>query len=255
MAKNKLQRFKENAEFQHVFEPNYATIEQDNFEQKGQWSAFFGNDNALTVELGCGKGEYTVALAEMYPDRNFIGIDLKGARLWVGAKYAKEKGLKNVAFIRSRVDFVEALFSPEEISEIWITFPDPQNKKRRKRLTAPPFLNRYRKLLKAKGILNLKTDSEKLFRYTLAVLEANNLKTISVQEDIHHQDKSFNKEELQIKTFYESLFVAEDKPIYYLSTFLENKDLIDAEFDETLYENARAIIPHNRKPDTSKLTF
>ncbi len=252
MSKNKLKRFADNKEYEHVFEPSYSLISSDSFEMKGKWGQFFKNTNPITIELGCGKGEYTVGLAELYPDRNFIGIDLKGSRLWVGATYAKENHLKNVAFIRSRVDFVDAFFAPNEISEIWITFPDPQNKKRRKRLTFPEFLNIYTLILQENGIVNLKTDSDKLYHYTKSVVEKNKLKIQTVSEDIYKSD-ILNKE-LSIKTFYESLFTEKEDNINYIAFYLTGKDFVDSDFDEDLYENAFAKIPYDKKVQTSKLT-
>lgn len=252
MGKNKLKRFSENAIFEHVFEPNYTTIESDSFSEKGNWSRFFKNDNPITVELGCGKGEYTIGLAELYPDRNFIGIDLKGSRLWVGATYAKEKELDNVAFIRTRVDFIQALFASNEVSEIWITFPDPQNKKRKKRLTYPRFLKLYASVLKSDGVVNLKTDSDKLYHYTKSVVEKNQLNILSSSEDIYHSE--ILNDELSIETFYESLFTAKDDNINYIAFKLDKETFEDSDFDEDEYENAVAKIPHNEKVNPSKLT-
>ncbi len=252
MGKNKLKRFADNLAFEHVFEPPYSTIESNTFENKGKWNLFFNNNNPITVELGCGKGEYTIGLAELYPNRNFIGIDLKGSRLWVGATYAKDNGLKNVAFIRTRVDFIKALFSENEISEIWITFPDPQNKKRRKRLTFPRFLQMYHYILINQGVINLKTDSNKLFHYTKSVAEKNKLTILKASEDIHHSD--ILNDELRIETFYESLFTAKGDNINFISFMLNSEALTDSDFDEDLYDNAVAKIPHNERVKPSKLT-
>jgi len=252
MGKNKLKRFADNLSYEHVFEPAYTIIESDSFENKGKWNSFFGNNNPITIELGCGKGEYTIGLAEMYPERNFIGIDLKGSRLWVGATYAKKHNLRNVAFIRSRVDFIKALFAEKEVAEIWITFPDPQNKKRRKRLTFPRFLKLYSEILQEKGRLNLKTDSNKLFHYTKSVVEKNNLTLITASEDIYNSE-ILNKE-LQIETFYESLFTAKGDNINFISFMLDAAEFVDSDFDEDLYDNAVAKIPHNERVKPSKLT-
>lgn len=252
MAKNKLKRFLDNESYRHVFEPKYDCISSDTFEQKGKWSEFFGNTNPITVELGCGKGEYTIGLAEKNPEKNFIGLDIKGARLWVGASYAKKNGLNNVAFIRTRVDFLSSIFSENEISEIWITFPDPQNKKRKKRLTYPRFLNMYQTLMKERGIVNLKTDSDKLYHYTKSVAEFNRLKIYVASEDIY-QSEELN-ESLKIRTFYESLFLEKGDNINYLAFELGNKIILDSKFDEEKFENAVARIPNNKKVMPSKLT-
>ena len=252
MSKNKLKRFAENLAYKHVFEPTYSEIETDTFSNKGKWSNFFGNSNPITVELACGKGEYTIGLAEMYPDRNFIGIDLKGARLWVGASYAKMHQLENVAFIRTRVDFVNSIFSNNEIDEIWITFPDPQNKKRRKRLTYPWFLDKYSLILKRSGIINLKTDSNKLYFYTQSIIEKNNLDLLKSTEDVYRSD--ILTDELKIKTFYESLFTAKGDNINYIAFRLGKGLYEDSDFDEDKYEDAFAKIPHDYKVNPSKLT-
>lgn len=252
MSKNKLQRFADNLEYKHVFEPAYKSIDSDSFELKNKWSSFFKNDNPITLELACGKGEYTVGLAEMYPDRNFIGIDLKGARIWVGATYAKDNGLNNVAFIRTRVDFIHALFGQNEISEIWITFPDPQNKKRRKRLTYPRFLKLYSEILKPNSSLNLKTDSDKLYYYTKSVAEQNQLKVSISSNDIYNSDAL--NEELKIETFYESLFKSKGDNINFISFKLDKDDYSDSDFDEDKYDDAFAEIPYDYKVSPSKLT-
>ncbi len=252
MGKNKLKRFADNLSFDHVFEPLYSTIESDNFEMKGHWNRFFKNDNPITIELGCGKGEYTIGLAELYPNRNFIGIDLKGARLWVGATYAKEHQLKNVAFIRTRVDFINALFADNEVSEIWITFPDPQNKKRRKRLTFPRFLQLYASVLKEGSSVNLKTDSNKLYHYTKSVVEKNKLTLLKASEDIYNSE--ILNDELAIETFYESLFTAKGDNINFISFMLNSNHFVDSDFDEEAYDNAVAKIPHNERVKPSKLT-
>ena len=252
MGKNKLARFADNKSFNHVFEPDFAAISADKFKQKGKWNLFFKNGNPIVLELGCGKGEYTIGLAELYPDKNFIGIDLKGARLWVGAKYAIENKLDNVAFIRARVEYVDSLFAENEVSEIWITFPDPQNKKRKKRLTYPRFLSIYNKILQEKGSLHLKTDAYKLHLYTLSLVKKNKLTLIQETSDLYHSD--ILNEELQINTFYESLFLEKDLPINYLQFLLDTDAFEDSDFDEDAVADSFAKIPHDRKVRPSKLT-
>jgi tRNA (guanine-N7-)-methyltransferase len=252
MAKNKIKRFSDNESYEHVFEPVYDQIASDSFEQKGRWADFFKNSNPITVELGCGKGEYTIGLAELYPDRNYIGVDVKGSRLWVGATYAKDHQLKNVAFVRTRVDFLSSIFSEDEISEIWITFPDPQNKKRKKRLTYPRFLTMYQTLLKHGGKVNLKTDSDKLYQYTKSVAKFNQFEIHGASDDIYNSD--ILNDELKIRTFYESLFLDKGDNINFLSFELGSDTIQDSEFDEDEYENAVARIPFDKKVIPSKLT-
>ena len=176
MGKDKIRRFEENATFRCVVQPEFEEIFRKDYRLKGRWREdFFGNPNPIVLELGCGRGEYTVSLAERFSDRNFIGVDIKGARLWRGAKTATENAMPNVAFLRTRIEFIDSFFAPGEVDEIWITFPDPQLRKNRvkKRLTAPLFLERYARFLKPGGAIHLKTDSQHLHAYTKAVAEAN----------------------------------------------------------------------------------
>ena len=162
--------------FPNVFEPDGERIKTEDFQLKGSWgSEYFKNDNPITLELGCGKGEYTVGLAEKYPDRNFIGIDIKGARMWKGAKYALENNVGNAAFIRARIEFIERLFKEDEIDEIWVTFPDPFPKKPSNRLSSSYFINRYSKIIALGGDIHLKTDCRELHDYTLIVLNENGI--------------------------------------------------------------------------------
>lgn len=200
MAKNKLQKFAEMEEYDHVFQADFSDIYDDNtdaprdasvlerlhFAMRGQWNEkFFGNANPIVVELGCGKGEYTVGLARLFPDKNFIGVDIKGARMHTGAAQAKAEGLKNVAFIRTRIEFIEAFFDKDEVSEIWITFPDPQMRKERKRLVGTLMLTRYRKFLKPEGFVHLKTDSPFLYCYTSEMLRVNGIEAEVALDDLY----------------------------------------------------------------------
>lgn len=191
------------------------------FPLKSAWHTFFKNKNPITLELGCGKGEYTVSLAQIHPQRNFIGLDIKGARFWKGAKYAQEHRLHNVAFIRTRIDQINHFFSSHDnIEEIWITFPDPQlrESKEKKRLTSPIFLNRYRQFAKPGTIVHLKTDSVELYQYTLEVIEEAKLQTINKSRDI---DADYaNHPVLAIQTHYESIWRKQGKPIHYLAFVL-----------------------------------
>jgi tRNA (guanine-N7-)-methyltransferase len=181
---------------------------------KGKWNSdFFKNDHPIVLELGCGKGEYTVGLAQRYPHKNFIGVDIKGNRIWLGAKQALDSNMSNVAFMRTRIDFIEAVFDKNEVSEIWITFPDPQPQKTRarKRLTSPPFLNRYKNILAPGGLIHLKTDSFLLYEYTLEVIKENNYQLLEHTNDLYgKRDITHFGDDLgevgAIKTFYEKKF-------------------------------------------------
>jgi len=222
VAKNKLNRFKENAHFEHLFQPSYEDVLNKDFHLKSNWNKdYFKNDNPIILELACGKGEYTVGLAEKYPDKNFIGIDIKGARLWQGAKIASVKKLKNTAFIRTKIDFIESFFSKNEISEIWITFPDPQPKRLKKRLTSTIFLTRYSKFLIPKGTLHLKTDSQLLHHYTKAIIKENKFKINTLISNIYNEN-NVPEELTSIQTFYEKQFLEKDKKITYINFNLHN---------------------------------
>ena len=214
--KNKLQRFAENLTFPHLFQYSYEEAVKG-FPLKGKWNSdFFKNDNPIVLELGCGKGEYTVGLARKFPGKNFIGIDVKGARLWRGLKTSHEEGLKNVAFVRARIELIEYFFGKNEVDEIWITFPDPQIKESRekKRLTSPLFLNRYKTFLKPGGILHLKTDALLLYDYTLEVLKQQGFEIEYANEDIYHSD--LDNEVVEIQTFYEQKWLEFNTPIRYI---------------------------------------
>lgn len=216
-SKNKLKRFKENESFDNVLQPKRETLTKGEFIHKGRWNIFFGNDNPLIVELGCGKGEYTVALAKAHPELNFIGIDIKGARFWRGAKTAVEERMHNVAFVRTQIELIEHVFGANEVSEIWLTFPDPQLKfKRTKhRLTNPDFLAKYRHILRKDGVVHLKTDSAFLHGYSLGVLQGMGIRPIMAHHDVYKYVHA-PKEVIGIQTFYESMYLAQDMPITYL---------------------------------------
>jgi tRNA (guanine-N7-)-methyltransferase len=215
MSKKKLQRFAENQIFPNLFQPSPQEMYEREFELKGRWNTdYFGNKNPIVVEFGCGKGEYTIGLAHRFPLKNFIGVDIKGARLWRGCKTAYEAGLKNAAFIRNKIEFVNSLFAEQEVSEIWITFPDPQPKKQKKRLTSSRFLSHYAKLLKSEGIIHLKTDNLPLHLYTLQVIEKNKLELLFASDDLYHSNAA--DDILSIQTFYEKQFLAKGQKITYL---------------------------------------
>ena len=218
-SKNKLKRFKENENFNNVFQPTREELLSGNFKFKGSWAnKVFKNSNPITLELGCGKGEYSVELARQNPNVNFIGIDIKGARFWRGAKTANENNIDNVKFIRAQIELVEYLFDNNEISEIWITFPDPQItfKRTKHRLTNLEFLNKYKRILNTNGCINLKTDSEFLHGYTIGLLQAmKNTEILYSNHDIYKRSGS-PKEATEIKTHYENLFLIKDKPITFI---------------------------------------
>jgi tRNA (guanine-N7-)-methyltransferase len=215
-SKNKLRRFQENETFQNVIQPTREEV-INNFSYQGKWHSFFKNNNPIVVELGCGKGEYTVALAKKNPDKNFIGIDIKGARFWRGAKTAVEENLPNVAFIRTQIELVEYIFVKGEIDEIWITFPDPQIKYKRTkhRMTNTVFLKRYKNILSENGIINLKTDSEFMHGYTLGLLHGEGHEILYANHDVYHNEGA-PEEVTEIQTFYESQYLAVDKAITYI---------------------------------------
>lgn len=217
-SKNKLKRFKENEIFDNVIEPTREEVLENTLGYKGEWKEkFFKNENPIVLELGCGKGEYTVGLAEKYPDKNFIGIDIKGARFWRGAKTALEQGMKNVGFIRTQIELIDHIFDKGEIDEIWITFPDPQIKYKRTkhRLTNTAFLQRYKIVLKPDGIMHLKTDSEFMHGYTLGLLHGEGHEVLYANHDVYHNQGS-PEAVTSLQTFYENQYLKEKKPITYI---------------------------------------
>ena len=217
-SKNKLKRSRENATFDNVFQPKREELVEQTYPLKGHWhSKIFKDNNPLVLELGCGKGEYSVALAKQFPYKNFIGTDIKGARFWRGAKTAIEESINNVAFIRTQIELIEFLFESNEVDEIWITFPDPQIKYKRTkhRLTNLNFLERYKNILKPGGIVNLKTDSEFMHGYTLGLLNGAGHEVIYANHDVYKNEGSPH-EVTSIQTFYESQYLKVGKPITYI---------------------------------------
>lgn len=217
-SKNKLKRFRENETFHNVIQPTREALVDANFSLKGKWcSSFFKNNNPLVLELGCGKGEYTVGLAKRYPNKNFIGIDIKGARFWRGAKTAIEDQMPNVAFIRTQIELIEFIFAENEVDEIWITFPDPQIKYKRTkhRLTNAKFLQRYKNVLNNTGVVHLKTDSEFMHGYTLGLLHGLGHEVEYANHDVYRQEGS-PEEVTEIQTYYEETYLAKDKAITYI---------------------------------------
>ncbi|UWX54686.1 tRNA (guanosine(46)-N7)-methyltransferase TrmB [Maribacter litopenaei] len=215
-SKNKLKRFKENETFPNVIQPTRQEV-TDGFPLKGNWNTHFKNDNPIVLELGCGKGEYTVGLAKRNPNKNFIGIDIKGARFWRGAKTALEEKLQNVAFLRTQIELVDLLFGKNEVSEIWITFPDPQIKYKRikHRMTNAAFLEKYKEILAPNGLMHLKTDSEFMHGYTLGLLHGMGMDVLYANHDVYKNEGS-PKDVLEIQTFYENQYLEKGKPITYI---------------------------------------
>ena len=258
MGHDKLRKFAENETFSCLLQPSAQELLADGYFHlrdhavKGHWDDFFaslpyshnadfsgdsrvsdGSGTGTVLELGCGKGEYTIALAERDPSRNYIGVDIKGARLWKGAKYATEHGLPNVAFLRTRVEFITAFFAPGEVSEVWLTFSDPQFRSENSRLSSPLFLERYRSFLRPGGIVHLKTDSRFLHEYTLAVCRANNLRILTHTTDLYGISEvataapADSTPEIppvtrEVQTFYEKLFLEQGYPITYLSFVIDH---------------------------------
>ena len=221
MGKGKLAKFADMDTYENVLQYPFSVVEHVPFEMKGHWrEQYFHNDHPIVLELGCGKGEYTVELAKLYPDINFIGVDIKGARMWTGATQALHEGLKNVAFLRTNIEIIERFFSEDEVQEIWLTFSDPQMKNPRKRLTSTYFMERYRKFLVDGGIIHLKTDSNFLFTYTTYMVEHNHLPIEYRTEDLYGNHNSqfsiLNSQLLTIQTYYESMWIARGLNIKYM---------------------------------------
>ena len=240
MGKGKLAKFADMETYENVFQYPYSVVEHVPFEMQGHWhEQYFKNNNPIVLELGCGKGEYTVELAKLHPDMNFIGVDIKGARMWTGATQALNEGLKNVAFLRTNIEIIERFFSPDEVQEIWLTFSDPQMKNPRKRLTSTWFLNRYRKFLVDGGIIHLKTDSNFLFTYTQYLVEKNQLPVLLRTIDLYAEplDSSEFSEAASIQTYYESMWIERGLNIKYMkfrlphTVVLEEPD-VEIELDD-----------------------
>ena len=231
--KRKLEHFAEMKTFAHVVEAQMEEVFNKPHELQAKWNTvFFSKPAPIVLELGCGKGEYTVGLAQKYPDCNYLGVDIKGARMWRGAKTADEIGLKNVGFLRTKVEFIASFFAEGEVSEIWLTFSDPQVKKPLKRLTSSRFLARYQKILTDGGIVHLKTDSQLLYEYTRAVVAANELEVLHDVSDIYTKSIVNEVTELNIRTHYEKMWLRDGYAINYLSFRLpREKSFIEPEFE------------------------
>lgn len=230
MSKNKLAKFEEMKSFDNVVQAPYYLVKDENFYLYGSWAKiFFKNNNPIVLEIGCGKGEYALALAEKNPGKNYIGIDIKGARLWKGAKTALEKQLKNVAFLRTNIEIIDRFFAPDEVETVWLTFPDPQMKKTRKRLTSTFFLEKYRRILIPSGIIHLKTDSKFQYLYTINLLHLNGFEILAETPDLYAS--KFLDETLNIKTFYEKQWLSRGIPVKYLSFRINNNELKEPEIE------------------------
>ena len=230
MAKNKLAKFADMATYDNVFQYGFEELKKEGFPLKGTWNTFFNNNNPIVLELGCGKGEYTIGLANKYPNKNFIGIDIKGSRMWTGATEAIEKGLTNVAFIRTHIEQITSFFEVDEVSEIWITFPDPQMNKTRRRLTSTRFMKEYSKIIKTDGIVHLKTDSNFLYTYTDAMVKENNLEVIINTDNLYNS--GIEDDILQIQTFYEQQWRARGIDIKYIKFLCpKNKEWIEPDIE------------------------
>jgi len=233
VGKNKLARWAELDTFKNVIQPDPGVNSDRDHPVKGKWKQeIFRNENPVILELGCGRGEYTTGLAEKSPQNNYIGVDIKGARMWRGAKTAHEKNIPNAAFLRTRIEFIGKFFAEDEVDEIWLTFPDPQpgKKNSNKKLTCPWFLNLYRSFLKNNGTVYLKTDSEELFTYTRSLAEKNNLPVLKETSDLH---KDYHEDEiLSIRTHYEDIYLKEGRKIHLLSFTLPKNMIIEDEISK-----------------------
>lgn len=214
MGKNKLSKFADMATYDNVFQYTFAMLQEEEFPLKGKWNTFFKNDAPVVLELGCGKGEYTVGLAKLFPQKNFIGIDIKGARMWTGATQAIEEKLGNVAFLRTHIELIPHFFAKKEIAEIWLTFPDPQMSKTNKRLTSTRFMKEYNRILKPDGIIHLKTDSNFLYTYTKAMVAENQLNVFFETDNLYNS--GLTDDILQIQTFYEQQWRSRGLAIKYI---------------------------------------
>jgi tRNA (guanine-N7-)-methyltransferase len=239
MGKNKLQKFNEMNDFPNVFQYPFSVLQEKGFEMRGRWKAcFFKNEHPLVLELGCGKGEYTVGLGRLFPEKNFIGVDIKGARMWTGAKQAIESNMHNVAFLRTHIELINYFFAPGEVSEIWITFPDPQMAKVNKRMTSTRFMKLYSEILATNGLIHLKTDSLFMFTYTCEMAQANQFPLLIKTDNLYNNGLA--NEILSIQTFYEQQWLARGLAIKYLRFVCEPRERYiepDVEIEQDAYRS------------------
>lgn len=240
MGKNKLAKFAEMEDFPHVFQYPYAALKEKGFELKGRWKErFFQNNNPIIIELGCGKGEYTVGLGKLFPDKNFIGVDVKGARMWSGARESLEAGMQNIAFLRTSIELISSFFAPGEVAEIWLTFPDPQMKKVNKRLTSTRFMKLYKEILTEDGVVHLKTDSNFMFTYTQAMVDVNRFPVQVSTSDLYHSE--MDDPILSIQTYYEQQWLERGIPIKYISFKNEDREALIEPDIEIEYDSYRSF--------------
>lgn len=254
MGKGKLEKFAEMETFKNVFQYPFSVLENVPFDMKGHWcDDYFKNSHPIVLELGCGKGEYTVGLARLFPDVNFIGVDIKGARMWTGAKQALAEGLDNVAFLRTNIEMIDRFFAPDEVREIWLTFSDPQMKNARKRLSSTYFMNRYRHFLVDGGVVHLKTDSNFLFTYTSLMVEKNQLPLLQKTADLYHTadvDEA-TRRILSIQTYYESMWMERGLNIKYIKFRLPREGQLEEPDVEIPLDDYRS---YHRSKRSSKAT-
>ena len=228
MSKGKLAKFADMETYENVFQYPFSVVSDVPFDMRGHWNEqYFKNNNPIVLELGCGKGEYTVGLAKRYPHMNFIGVDIKGARMWTGATLALQEGLKNVAFLRTNIEIIDRFFAPNEVQEIWLTFSDPQMKNPRKRLSSTFFMERYRRFLKDNGIIHLKTDSNFLFTYTNYMVDHNQVPVELKTNDLYKQEDQVYSEAASIQTYYETMWLARGLNIKYIKFHLPHEGVLE----------------------------
>lgn len=253
MGKGKLAKFADMEAFENVFQYPFSVIDNVPFNMKGHWrEMYFNNNNPIVLELGCGRGEYTVGLARKYPDINFIGVDIKGARMWTGAKQAIEEGLKNVAFLRTNIEIIDRFFGENEVQQIWLTFSDPQMKHVRKRLTSTAFLGRYRHFLEDNGLVHVKTDSNFLFTYTQYMAQHNKLPIHTATTDLYNT-AGMDESLLGIQTYYESMWMARGIAIKYICFSLPQQGELTEPEVEIPLDEYRSYHREKRSPkETAK---
>ena len=256
MGKGKLAKFADMDSYENVFQYPFSVLQEHPFTMQGRWrEEYFKNDNPIVLELGCGKGEYAVELARLYPQVNFIGVDIKGARMWTGATQAVKEGLSNVAFLRTNIEFIDRFFAQDEVQQIWLTFSDPQMKSPRKRLTSTWFLERYRRFLVDGGTIHLKTDSNFLFTYTSYLVERNHMPLLFRTDDLYHASGLDSETEriLSIQTYYERMWMDRGLNIRYMKFQLPREGQLEEPDVEIPLDEYRSYKRDKRSPkETAK---